>query len=381
MPLGCAEEYSVAIVRQPGNMTDQGTRPAVVGHLEELVSVEWGRVLNDTSKARITVTKCVTNCKTLTSGDARWSSVDPWAHEIWIYRDGEIAWMGPIVYIRETPHFFHFEAHDMIAWVGRREIINFYSTTDDAASIAYDLIQTFFPPSDPDLLQHVVLLNTANTLVTVEWDRAQYVILQKWQDLINAGLNYTTMARYIFLSGQDVPNLNFPFVLNADDIESEVEILKDGINFGDHVVGLGEGNTFGTGPSAADEAYYGKVTYPPTRFNDVRDDAQLQSLTIDLYDELRDLRPQLVVPSGSALSPETDIFKTGYSFPVAFRLVDQPIPALVDLIPGHRYDVQVGESFCQSATYPMRLGQLAVTWTDKQGEKIAVSLTTLGDQT
>jgi len=118
-----------------------------------------------------------------------------------------------------------------------------------------------------------------------------------------------------------------------------------------------------------------------TRFNDVRDDAQLQSLTIDLYDELRDLRPQLVVPSGSALSPETDIFKTGYSFPVAFRLVDQPIPALVDLIPGHRYDVQVGESFCQSATYPMRLGQLAVTWTDKQGEKIAVSLTTLGDQT
>lgn len=378
MPLGCAEEYSVAIMRQPGTMTEQAFTPAVVGHLEEIVSLDWGRLLNGISKARVTVTKCPSNCSTLTTRDARWSSVDPWAHELWIYRDGKIAWMGPIVYIRETPDAFHFEAHDMIEWVNRREIINYYTNTNDAASIAYDLIQTFFPPSDPDLLQHVILLTTAIHNLTVEWDRAQYVILQKWQDLLSAGLNYTTLARYILLTGQETPNLNFPFLIHADNILGDVEILKDGINYGDHVVGLGEGNTFGTGPTAADELYYGKVTYPPTRFNDVRSDSQLQDLTLDLYDSLRNMTPQLVVPAGSALSPDTDIFKTGYSFD--FFTANQAPPALVDLIPGYRYDVQVGDSFCHQGSYPMRLGELAVSWTAGAGEKIAVSLTTLGVQ-
>lgn len=368
MSIGCAQDYRVLIMRQPGNMTGQQKQPVAVGEMSEIESLRWGRILSDNASAQITVNKCPANCRLFSAGDTfNWSGIDPWAHEIWIYRDGALAFMGPIVYIRETPTSFIVDAQDMIAWVGRREIINFYTNTNNPTQIAYNLLTTFFPASDPDLIDYVLVLGNASGSITVEYDAAQYVILQKWSDLVQAGFNYTTFGRRIFLYGENPPNINNPYVLDAKDLLGDVEIVKDGLDYGNHVVGLGEGLTSGVGPSAGDQSYFGKVTFPPTKFSDIRVQAQLDSVTTTFYGVKRDLTPQLVIPSGSTLSPNAEIYNLGYTFTAADPL------ALNELVCGLRYDVQVNEPFCQSGRYPMKLSELSVTWDADQLEQVAVT--------
>lgn len=372
MTIGCADDYRVLIMRQPGNMTGQQKSPTCLTELSEIISLRWGRVLSNVGGAQVVVEKCPSNCQFLApplNEFGSWDGVYPWAYEVWIYRDGQLAFMGPIVYIRQTADNFVIDAQDMIGYVGRREMITFFSITNNPTQIAYSLLTTFFPPSDPDLLDYVQVLGNASGSMSVEYDRAQYVILQKWQDLIQAGFNYTTFGRRIFLYGEDPPNINNPYMLDANNILGDVEIVLDGLDYGNHVVGLGEGLTSGVGPSAGDQSFFGKITFPPTKFNDIRVQAELDSVTTTFYGIKRDLTPELVIPAGSTLSPSTEVYNLGYTFTVADPL------ALNELVCGLRYDVQVNEPFCQPGRFPQKLAELSVTWNPDQGEKIAVTFT------
>lgn len=363
--IGCPDGYSVQIARQPGNMTGQGITPALVGNLEDIKSLSWGRTLSETSTATVEVSKCSDNCELLTSS-TNWTGVDPWAHEMWIYRDNELAWMGPITYMRETPDSFILDAKDVTAWVDRREIKDFYNKFGSAAAIAYDLLVTFMTASDPDLMRGITFPEHSDGTVTVEYDAAQYVIGQKWSDLQTGGFTWTVISRALIMFGESALNNDYPFLLDASDILGDVEIVKDGMDYGNHVIGLGEGSTFGVGPTAADQAYYGKVTLPPISFPDARNYTDLQNLTNSYYAQKRDLSPELVVPAGSSLSPQTEIHNTSY-------FIGQPYMALDALLPGMRYDISVSDPFCRPALYPMRLGELQVTWDADSGENVAVS--------
>jgi hypothetical protein len=374
--INCPDNYTALVVRQPGNMTAEGLTPNALGEVTEITGLSWGRIDNDVANATLSFTKCPSNCGIWARDDSRWSRFDPWAYELWIYRDSEIAFMGPILFMRERPHEFSIEARDLIAWVGRREIKDYYLNTGTPSTIATSLINTFFVPAlqDPDLVQHVMQLNAGGSSITVEYDRAQYNILQKWRDLVEAGLHYTTLGRNILLQDQFPDNNLYPFVLDATDILGDCEIIKDGSEFGTHVVGLGEALTFGIGPSASDLAYYGKVTYPPTKFSDVKIQAELDAVTTSFYNDIRNLRPQLVIPDNSSLATGTEIINNGYSV----GLGNFVGIALQELICGLRYDVVVGEPFCSNGRYPMRLSEMRVTWNPNDGERVAVSLTRPG---
>lgn len=372
MTVGCADEYTALIVRQPGNMTGQGTTPQAMGTVSEMVSVTWGRVRKRASECVVTMTKCPDNCQFITSSN-NWTGIDPWAHEIWLYRDGALAWQGPIMTIRETRDRFIITARDMIAWVYAREIREYYSQTWTVPGVANSLLNTYFPPDDPDLLRHKVYFpNTAGT-ITVQYDPAQYTIGQKWDELVNAGLDFTTLGRAIYIMGTIPPNYNQPFLIDADQIVGEIELMKDGLNYGSHIVGLGEGLAYGVGPWSPDRQYYGKVTWPPNRFNDIKNYGQLQGVTHDFYNAKRLLTPQLTIPAGSTLAPTTDIYNDGW-----VMNSEQLKLAFPFIIPGFRYDVRTGEEFCDAATYPMVFGELAVSWTaENKGETVAVSFDTM----
>jgi hypothetical protein len=368
MMIGCADTYDAMIVRQPGNMTGQGITPEPAGTLTEVVSVAWGRVRKRAAECTVTVTKCPSNCEFLTSS-SNWTGVDPWAHEIWLYRDRNLAFQGPVVSIRETRDAFIIVARDMVQWLYAREIREYYSQTYTAPGVASSLINTFFPPDDPDLIRHKVTFPNTTGDISVEYDHAQYTIGQKFDELVSAGLDFTTMGRAIYLMGNIPPNYFEPFLIDADHIIGEIEIDKNGLDYGNHIVGLGEGLAYGVGPSAADRSYYGKVTYPPNRFNDVKILSQLQAVTNTLYNTKRALTPRLVIPAGSTLSPDTVVYNEGWQMNT-----EQLRLAFSHLIPGFRYDVRVGEEFCDPAAYPMVLSEVAVTWTaEGKGEKVAVS--------
>lgn len=372
MTIGCAESYSVQLVRQPGNMTSQETTPAPAGPLSEIESVSWGRRLTQgASECVVEASKCYTNCGLLTAS-SNWTGVDPWAHEVWVYRDGELCWQGPIVQIRETKDSFVITARDILEWVYHREIISYYNQTYTASGIASSLVNTFFINDDPDLIRHKVTFPYSTGEMSVEYDRAQYTIGQKFDELVQSGLEYSTLGRAIYLMGPIPPNSAAPFLLDAEDIVGDAEIVKNGLDYGNHVVGLGEGLSQGLGPSNQDREYYGKVTYPPTRFPDVVNEAQLLNVTQTLYDSKRNLSPQLVIPAGSSLSPQGTIYADNYV------LSNENLKlGLSHLMCGYQYNVRVGEPFCRPATYPMRLSEMAVRWSADGGENVAVSFGSL----
>ena len=373
MAIGCAENYSALIVRQVGDGTGQGTTPVAVGEISEITSLEYGRILSCTSGARIEFTRCPTNCGFMSI------PVKPWAYELWIYRDGLLAWCGPITIKHEKRESESFEliAWDITGWNSRRRIGNNYTITNNPTSIAINLAQTFFDGTisrpDPGFLSYVQFLGFATSTITVEYDEFQYSVGQKWAELVLAGFSYTTMGRYTLVWGETAPNINDPFVIDSQEIIGEMELIEDGTDFATRVVGMGEGIWSSLGPGPGDIVYYGGVDWPTVRYSGVTSQAQLDSIVLGLYQEKRDMSPTLVIPTGSSLAANTDIQPTGYNITYATQI------ALPELVCGLRYDIQVAsEQFCQPGRYPMRLDEVKVTWTPETQEKIAVGFGTLG---
>lgn len=373
--IGCVESYSALIVRQAGEATNQERTPVAVGEIVEITELEYNRILSGTSTCRLEFTRCPTNCSLMST------PVKPWAYELWIYRDGLLAWCGPIVIKRESRATESFEliCWDVTGWMSRRVMDDFYTNTDNPTSIAADLLQTFFDGSplrpDPAIGPFVQFLGLASSTVTVEYDQYQYNVGQKWVDMVKAGFSYTTMGRYTFMWGETSPNVGIPYVIDATDIVGNMELIEDGTDFATRVSGVGEGILSSQGPFAAEQAYYGQVDWPTQKYSGLDDLGQLNTIVVNLFNEKRDLSPTLVIPSGSSLAANTNIASTGYSIGFGAKT---PL-ALPDLICGHRYDVQVAsEQFCSPGIYPMMLEEMKVTWDARNQEKIAVGFGTLG---
>lgn len=361
--IGCAQGYTALVVRQPGAGTLQGTTPAVLGELVDILDVEWNRERSRVAAGHVTVSKCRSNCA-LFSG---FGSMDFWAYEIWIFRDGVFAFGGPVL-ITTVSSLGTLQAQilDTVAYVNRRKIDTYYTNTDNAAAIAFDLVASYFILEDPEVVPHMYQIGQASGTMTVEYDAHQYNVGEKWNDMVRAGMNYTTLGRYLLIYGQSAPNYETPYVIDASDIEGEIQLVKDGTNFATQVTGLGEGE-FAT--VSVLQSYFGLIDAPPEKFSDIRSNAELVSLTDALWEERYEFRPQLVIPAGSSLSPKTEIYSLGTTVTTG-----TPV-ALPDLIPGMRYDIQVSaETLCAPGRYPMRLDQVKVTWSQGQQEKVAVSL-------
>lgn len=369
MLIDCVDSYSALIVRQPGTGTSQGHTPAAVGSIDEITSLEWGRLRSGVSSARIVFTRCPNNCALMET------PVRPWAYELWIYRNNILVWCGPIVFklLDRVSETFELNAWDITGWNSRRTIDVHYTNTDDATSIAANLVAEFFDGtffhSNPAYEEYLVFLGLASSIVTVEYDAWQYQVADKWADMVTAGFNYTTMGRYTIIMGERAPNIAQPFILDASNITGNMQLVEDGTNFADRATALGEGALVSTGPFGAEAAYYGTVDWPSVKYQGITSTIQLGDLAQALVDEKRDPSPQLVIPSGASLASETMITQTGFSVTTS-----TPI-ALPDLVCGMRYDVQIGpDEFCASGTYPMLLEEVRGTWTPEAGEKIAVSL-------
>lgn len=83
-----------------------------------ITSLTWGRRLNDVSEASITVA--------MNGEDGECCScigqIDPWKHELSIYRDGAEVWCGPVIggEINQAQSTARFDARDLSAWFDRR---------------------------------------------------------------------------------------------------------------------------------------------------------------------------------------------------------------------------------------------------------------------
>jgi len=169
-----------------------------------LTEVTWGRKLNDTSEASVTFSlrglegdccDCV-------------SALNPWEHEMSIYRDGEEIWCGPITggELNQEAASVRFDAKDLSTWFDRRWVEIF---GDDVEFEEVDITEVF-----DWLIAHAYFKdpwNMAwyfNTKLGIPMDRV-YIAYSKpdrWggvypmvgaelRDLTKSGIDYTVVRR------------------------------------------------------------------------------------------------------------------------------------------------------------------------------------------
>lgn len=175
-----------------------------VGEITNISQVEWGRVRDDISDAKIVVSGWDVDCGNLLA------KLQTWAYELVIYRDNgysnERVWEGPITLITYEQDSVTLQAKDVMAYAYRRILKQKMSDVGLNRTVvqrAVQVMQNALAPDDPNVLAYMRPIISQN-------DRKQFrstpaysrTAFEEVDDMAaNAGLDYTTVGRSIIIWG------------------------------------------------------------------------------------------------------------------------------------------------------------------------------------
>lgn len=375
--LGCAQEYR-AVIHWRG-----GSRPYTSPAVDALASVKWNRTINDTSEAVITIAKGAAGvecCGLL-------GNIEPYAHELSIYRDSELVWQGPVTRTVESRRAktITVEARDVTEWLARcinTTVLRYLSTnaTDPmhggpVQEIAETIIRLNLEPgflaSSPDwpVMLDYIVRNDDTVDTFFEKDGSDNVsvwlvpVLQILDDeLVTRGLEYTTVGRSLVLSRpqttDDAPQARF----TLDDFAGDVQITRDGASAATLVWVTNQNGQeiSGTqyGVSGVVSPYYGRLDTLVRTSAEGLTAYDLWQIARASYNGRNPVPTSLSVPQGASLATTA---------PVSMR----------QLVPGVRIDV-AATGMCNDLTQPYRLSDVDVDWGDS-GEQVGISLVPIGE--
>lgn len=437
--LGCAQDYDAVIHFQGGRQ--------VHCRLDAVTGIRWGRKLDDYSEASVTIAKpelspeCwrkirgtyeVRNYPNAGGTMRKWlhtvePGVEPWMHELTIYRDKGIVWQGPIVEIIETRDEIEIHARDVLFWLDRRVLslsIEQGGPYDNrpTGEVLARIMEATFPvraDGEPDWYHNpnlrderpggvhwVIVEDTPGRFTTTKpiW-RGSRTVGDMVRELIKNGIDMFTMGRQIFMV-PDVdrtdPAVRSPYRLTDEHFVDDLEIHKLGLDLATEgfvaarpayicptlpnppnqteippVFGNWPDGTYGepepgveTGPTPA---WYGRITrftetdtVNQTEAEACREDRKGEAL-INYARAIRDYGfpcpTSILVPDGATLSPDTPLH------------INQLVPGRPFLVELTNWLTPISEIF--------RLNELEVTWTaaggdsSDGGEQVQVSLGSL----
>lgn len=179
--LGCASHTYVVRDRSGARVTASGV----------LTSVEWHRVLDDASTARVTVAGGADCC-----GDL--SRLRTWRQTLDVYRGGTFVWSGPITQVEWTTDGVTIDAVDIIGLLDRRvPHQNFTFTGTDLNEIARQLIEDGFAPDDPG--HTTTVIGPAGITGGREYSRGVGQTADHLRDLADTGIDFTAVGNNIVL--------------------------------------------------------------------------------------------------------------------------------------------------------------------------------------
>ncbi|MET9945275.1 hypothetical protein [Streptomyces sp. NPDC006341] len=372
--LGCAQEYR-AVIHWRG-----GARPFTSPTVEALTSVRWNRTINDQAEAVVTIAKATALecCGPL-------GEVEPYVHELSIYRDSDLVWQGPIVRAVESRTAWRIEARDVTEWLARiinTQVLRFVSTdvtqpkhVGPVQEIADTIIRlnvndpTWSTPPDWCRILPYIARDDAPTTTRFEKDGTTDTaiwlvpVLKVLDDeLVPRGLEYTTVGRALILGRPQTATDRPQARLTLDDIAGDVELIKDGPS--------GAAIVWATNQVQDDisQAAWGVSGYTNTAYGRL-DTLQLsQAENMSGYDLLQLAQASIV---GRFPVP------IGLSIPAGSRLTASAPVTIDQLVAGVRLDVEA-TGMCSEVTVAYRLTDVDVEWS-ASGEQVAVSLVPLGD--
>ncbi|MFF4391431.1 hypothetical protein ACFY0G_32280 [Streptomyces sp. NPDC001552] len=219
----------------------------VVTPAETLIEVEWNRVLDDTSTARIVINPEGDCCDKL-------RLIREWRHKLVIFRDGKPVWEGPILQPEWRIGQVEIVAGDVLAWLDRRvphETRSFTST--DLTEIAEWLITDGFEPDDPG---HEVQIVASTGILG---DRAYTIDVGQTgdhlRDLAETGLDYTAVGSTIVLLPED--HTAVVGALTDADMPEGLVVAGDGVSLATRWIVHGDEDTDIKGVAGGTDSYYG----------------------------------------------------------------------------------------------------------------------------
>jgi hypothetical protein len=193
--LGCGT-HRVEVYRRGGKIR--------VGEITGLSHVDWSRVRDDISTAKVVVSDWDVDCGDLLT------KLQTWAYELVIFRDNgysvDRVWEGPITLLTYERDTVTIQAKDVMVYAYRRIIKQAMSDTklgDTVVGRATRVLQNCMAADDPNILPYLTPLRRDDDArefrSTPAFSRTAY---EEVDDMAaNAGLDYTAVGRAILLWG------------------------------------------------------------------------------------------------------------------------------------------------------------------------------------
>lgn len=357
--LGCPDTYQAVIHWRGGGQVF--TVPA----LQSITALSWGRKLSGVSEASVTIARPELSpecCEQL-------GQVEPWCHELSIYRDGDLVWQGPIVTV-EYGETIVVTANDVVAWLER--LVNYkylnYSGWD-ATRVAEDIIRwnmsssaLSVPKDYAHMLDYIVREDCGSKPNFKRGQQIAYV-LDLIQDLNDYGFQYTTVGRALYLRDIKTTTAAAQARLTEHDFAGPLSVTRDGTGAVTHAFATNQKQAEETGlfvgsvyVSPTLGTPYGRLDTMVALSDDNATTAQLRNATATAKGGRYPAPLTIDVPSGSTLVPTAPV------------TVEQ-------LVCGERLDIVLA-NYCRPVEQGFRLTEVKGGWSGT-GETIQITCTPL----
>ncbi len=188
--------YAVHVYRRGGLIK--------VGELDSISRLDWERVRDDISTAKVIISGWGLDCGNLLR------RLQTWAYEIVIFRQTAFGtdrvWEGPITLLTYERDAVTIQAKDVMAYPYRRIVkqnMHDFATGDSVTSRAARVLQNVLGPDDPNVLAHMVVMarddDAQQRRSLMAFSRSGF---EEIDDMAaNAGLDYTVVGRSIMVWG------------------------------------------------------------------------------------------------------------------------------------------------------------------------------------
>lgn len=234
---GCGTHTARIVDRDGGVVTDA----------DVLTEVEWTRVLDDVSTARVVIQPDGDCCDRL-------GAVRTWRHKLVIYRNGVFVWEGPIVTAEWSVGQLEVWAVDVLGWLDRRVPHQDIDVTDsDVTQIATALIEDGYAPDDPG--HEVRVVAPARVRGARRYREGIGQTGDHLRDLAETGLDYTAVGSTILL----LPETHAESLGQLSDIDMPdgLVVAEDGTALGTRWIVAGDEDGDVLGEAGGRDAYYG----------------------------------------------------------------------------------------------------------------------------
>lgn len=155
-----------------------------------IMDLQWGRVRDDISEAKATVS----------SKDAYLSKVDPWNTELWIFRDRERVWSGPVVSDEEDGSKYVINAYDLLITTKRRVLPDMEFLAEDGSVVFKRVLDEAITPAEYEDQQWLFEFSMAEAYVDMKVDALDFTLaFDKIDDLGRSAVDYTVVDRKVIV--------------------------------------------------------------------------------------------------------------------------------------------------------------------------------------